>query len=69
MYFIFSLFFGGYWPIRVASIRVVETKQNFKPIIKALSIFDQAMNGGQLRDGNSKKKAMDKSTERLLFSK
>ena len=51
----------------MASIRVVETKQNFKPIIKALSIFDKAMNGGQLRDGNSKKKAMDKSTERLLF--
>ena len=35
-----SVFVGGLFTIRVQSIRIIETAQNFEPILKALYLFD-----------------------------
>ena len=42
------LFFGGYWPIRIISIRLIKESQNFQVIIGALYYLDMAISGMEM---------------------
>eukprot|EP01083_Nonionella_stella_P041659 112866_1 len=47
------LFFGGYHPLRVVSVRLIETKQNFAPIIYLFNYFDKMVSGATRMDMRS----------------
>merc|ERR1712228_217179 len=44
------LFNGGYYRIRVQSIKLLETKQNFAPFIAPLYYLDAMITGSNMRD-------------------
>eukprot|EP01083_Nonionella_stella_P007447 21530_1 len=44
------LFFGGLWAIKIESIRIRSTKQNFKIIIHCLVYLDTFLSGGKMYD-------------------
>ena len=46
--FIYRLFFGGFIPIIIESIRLVETRQNFESFIASLCCLDNLLSGGHL---------------------
>eukprot|EP01084_Bolivina_argentea_P182695 315363_1 len=41
---------GGWMTIRIESIRIIETKQNFKKLFHSLFIFDMMLNGQKMKD-------------------
>ena len=43
----FRLFFGGYYRIKIESIRIRTTRQNFKTFIYSLWCFDTMITGGK----------------------
>ena len=44
------LFFGGFYPIKLENLRLIETKQNFQQFIDPLWYFDAMITGGTLED-------------------
>merc|ERR1712176_1433087 len=40
------LFFGGFWRIKVVSVRLIKTKKNMQKFVSAIFEFDKALNGG-----------------------
>ena len=49
LYFsVYRLFVGGYWPIRIVSIRLIEENKNFENIISTLYYLDFIISGGEM---------------------
>ena len=46
--FIFRLFFGGFWYIKLESIYITKKKKNFKVIVIALAYFDSMISGSSI---------------------
>merc|ERR1712187_616578 len=44
------LFFGGFYPIKVMNLRLIQTKQNFKKLVSAIFYFDLLLNGAWLKN-------------------
>ena len=42
----FRLFFGGFYRIKMESLRIIETHQNFEEFIAVLWYFDSMITGG-----------------------
>lgn len=45
------LFFGGYLPINIESIRIMNTMENFEEMVRALNHLDAFLSGDDLVDG------------------
>ena len=42
---------GGYYPINLASIRIMDTAKNFEDMVAALTALDTLLSGGNIRVG------------------
>ena len=45
LFVLYRLIFGGYWLIKIASIRLIEDDKKFERIIGALYYLDMAISG------------------------
>ena len=47
---VYRLFMGGFWYIKVVSIYITKSHQNFSTIITALSVFDSMLSGAMTKN-------------------
>ena len=50
------LFFGGFWPIRITSMRLIQETKNFEIVIGALYFLDMTVSGINVKDIEINKK-------------
>eukprot|EP01084_Bolivina_argentea_P011998 22480_1 len=60
------LFFGGYYFIKLTSIRLGSTKQNFGAAMHIMYYLDVILTGGELLDDNGKQMTVEKQDIQLL---